>query len=91
MTGERIGASDAVAIGLVNRVVPLTGLEAETHRLASQLASKSASALRVIKQALRRGQGSNIAAEWEFNVHAQVGLIRGPDFQKFVNGLPAER
>ena len=91
MTGERIAASEAAAIGLVNRVVPLADLEAETRGLASRLAGKSGSALRVIKQALRRGQASNIAAEWEFNVHAQVGLIRGPDFRSFVDGLPKDR
>jgi enoyl-CoA hydratase/carnithine racemase len=91
MTGERIGAADALALGLVNRVVPLADLEAETRRMATVLAGKSPNALRVIKQALRRGQGSNIAAEWEFNVHAQVGLIRGPDFKRFTDSLPADK
>lgn len=91
MTGERIGAADALSIGLVNRVVPVADLQAETRRLAEVLAGKSPDALRVIKQALRRGQGSNIAAEWEFNVHAQVGLIRGPDFKRFTDSLPGDK
>jgi enoyl-CoA hydratase/carnithine racemase len=89
MTGERVSAGEAYAIGLVNRVVPLADLGAETQRMATLLAGKSPDALRVIKQALRRGQGSNIGAEWEFNVHAQIGLIRGPDFKRFTDGLPA--
>jgi enoyl-CoA hydratase/carnithine racemase len=91
MTGERIGAVEACKIGLVNRVVPLAELEAETKRMAALLASKSPNALRVIKQALRRGQGSTISAEWEFNVYAQIGLIRGPDFKRFTDGLPGPK
>jgi enoyl-CoA hydratase/carnithine racemase len=91
MTGERIGAAEALSLGLVNRVVPVADLDAETRRLAGLLAGKSPDALRVIKQALRRGQGSNIAAEWEFNVHAQVGLIRGPDFKRFTDSLPGDK
>lgn len=91
MTGERVSAADAHKLGLVNHVVPLADLEAETRRLAGILAGKSPNALRVIKQALRRGQGSTIAAEWEFNVHAQVGLIRGPDFKRFTDSLPGDK
>jgi enoyl-CoA hydratase/carnithine racemase len=87
MLGERVPAAEAKALGLANRVVPLVALEAETRRFAEGLAAKSANALRVIKQGLRRGQENSIAGEWEFNVHAQLGLIRGPDFQRFVESL----
>jgi len=89
MTGERVAAADAKALGLANRVVPLAELQAQTLAFATALAAKSANALRVIKQGLRRGQEGTIAGEWEFNVHAQMGLIRGPDFHRFVASLPA--
>lgn len=87
MTGERISAATAKEIGLATRVVALDDLEAETLKFAQNLGSKPANALRVIKQGLRRGQENSIAGEWEFNVHAQLGLIRGPDFRRFIEGL----
>jgi len=91
MTAERVPAAEAKAIGLVNRVVPLAELEAETRRFALVLAGKSPDALRVIKQGLRRGLESTIVSEWEFNVHAQTGLIRGPGFKAFVESLSPAR
>ena len=46
-TGRRIGAREAQAIGLVNRVVAPESLEAETMALASELAAKSPTAMRL--------------------------------------------
>ena len=45
LTGKRISAAEAVAIGLINRAVPAAELEAETHKLASELADKSPAAV----------------------------------------------
>jgi enoyl-CoA hydratase len=41
LTGRRIDAAEALAIGLINRVVPAASLEAETLALAHQLAELS--------------------------------------------------
>ncbi len=50
MTGDVIGAHDALRIGLVNRVVPLHELAEETEKLATLLASRSPRSMRAIKQ-----------------------------------------
>lgn len=45
LTGKRIDAGEALAMGLVNKVVPLAELEAETMALASRLAQLSPAAM----------------------------------------------
>ncbi len=49
--GELIGAERALEMGLVNRVVPLDELEAETRRWAVELARKSPVAVQLSKRA----------------------------------------
>ena len=49
--GELVGAEKALEMGLVNRVVPLEHLEAETRRWAAELARKSPVAVQVSKKA----------------------------------------
>lgn len=50
MTGEVVTAEDALTIGLVNRVVPLDTLQAETLAFADKLLSKPPMALRRTKE-----------------------------------------
>jgi enoyl-CoA hydratase/carnithine racemase len=45
LTGEFVGAEDAKAMGLINRVVPPDELEAATMALASHIASRSGQAI----------------------------------------------
>ncbi len=49
LCGDMIDASDALSLGLVNRVVPTDKLEEETMALAKKLASKSPTAVRMGK------------------------------------------
>jgi enoyl-CoA hydratase/carnithine racemase len=54
LTGDVIKADEAEKLGLVNKVVPLEELEAETMKLAEKLASKSPSSLKIGKEGLNR-------------------------------------
>ena len=51
MLGEKIDAESARRLGLVNRVVPRTQLDAEVASLAQALASRSSAVLRLGKNA----------------------------------------
>jgi len=55
MLGESIAADEALAIGLVSRVVPDDVLMAEATALARKLATKSPIALARVKQTVERG------------------------------------
>jgi cyclohexa-1,5-dienecarbonyl-CoA hydratase len=52
-TGDPLSAAQALAAGLVARVVPDDGVDAEALALAGRIARHSAAALRVAKRALR--------------------------------------
>ncbi|NVN91391.1 MAG: enoyl-CoA hydratase/isomerase family protein [Desulfuromonadales bacterium] len=56
LTGDTINASDAMALGLVNKVVPEQELVNEVLKLANKLASKSPLALQIGKEGLNRLQ-----------------------------------
>lgn len=79
MTGDRIKARRALAVGLIHRVVPGHALLLETRRLAHQLSQKSASALRGIKQAVNRGAHLSLAEGLVIEGHAFVETYQSPD------------
>ncbi|HEX3280828.1 MAG TPA: enoyl-CoA hydratase-related protein [Pyrinomonadaceae bacterium] len=60
LTGEIIEAREALALGLITRVVPAAELEAETARLLTQLRGLSALALEHAKRAIDLGQGRSL-------------------------------
>ena len=62
LTGEIIEAREALALGLVTRLVPVGELEQETSRLLGQLRGLSAIALEHVKRALDLGQGRSLDA-----------------------------
>jgi enoyl-CoA hydratase len=68
LTGKRIGAEEAKAIGLVSRVVPKEACLAEAMKVAGEIASKSPLAARFAKAAV--------------NKTFEVGLGPGLDFEK---------
>ena len=60
LTGEIIDAQTALAIGLVNHVVPADQLEAKTMEIAGRMAEKSPIALRLAKEAVKLASRSNL-------------------------------
>jgi enoyl-CoA hydratase len=55
LTGDPIGADEALRLGLVNRVVPAAELLSESKRLAASLATKPALSVRYILDAVHKG------------------------------------
>jgi enoyl-CoA hydratase/carnithine racemase len=61
-SGRRVGADEAAAIGLVDRLVPAGQARESALELAQQVAANSPVAVRAAKQALRNGAGLALAA-----------------------------
>ena len=59
-TGEAIGADDALACGLVSRVVPAEALLPEAHALAERIAVNPPQTLRLVKRLLREAQHARL-------------------------------
>ncbi|MBC7989364.1 MAG: enoyl-CoA hydratase/isomerase family protein [Luteimonas sp.] len=78
LQGSPIDAARAHALGIVNRVVPAADLEAETMKLAQQLAQAAPLALRGILDCVAIGGECGIEEGLEFET-TQFGLIFSTD------------
>lgn len=87
LTGEIIDAHEALRIGLVNKVVKPADLIPSAEGLAGSLASGPGKAIAVAKAALNRGLDSNLWAELEATVHAQLMCFTTKDFAEGVRAL----
>ncbi len=84
MTGRRLSAAEAHALGLVNSVVQSDRLEREALDLCALLGQRSAEALRTVKRAFNR----TLASDWTYVREAMSGSLRSPDVAE---GLDAYR
>ena len=69
-TGERVGAEDALRLGLVNMVVPPTALMDEAVNMALSLAGKAPRALALAKMAVN--DGVNLSLEDGLQLEAEL-------------------
>ena len=73
-TGDHITAQEAVAIGLVNKVVPKSEVLTAALTLADKIALKSPLVLKLLKRTLRYGADMPQAAALPFE-QAMIGLV----------------
>ena len=78
LTGAPINAERALQLGIVNRVVPAAELEAETMKLAAQLAASAPLALRGMLDCVNIGGECGIEEGLEYEA-AQFGLVFSTD------------
>lgn len=62
LTGRRVGAAEALTIGLVNRVVPAGDLMAETIELAGRILEAGPIAVQQAKRAIHQGSETGLSA-----------------------------
>ena len=74
LTGKRVSAAEALAIGLVNRVVPAASLEAETMALAGELAELSPATLALGLRSFYRSQDMDLEAALRF-LEGELGKV----------------
>lgn len=94
LTGEdRVSAGDALAMGLVNRVVPRDDLEGETMALAREIAAIDPVALRLTKKAVNRSlevAGFREALWANVDLDAVIEAAEVPERREF-NRIRAEQ
>jgi enoyl-CoA hydratase/carnithine racemase len=74
LTGRKLSAAEAVECGLVNRAVPAAELEAETMKLANDIAERSPAALRLGLLAFYRSQDMELEPQLRF-LQAELGRV----------------
>jgi 2-(1,2-epoxy-1,2-dihydrophenyl)acetyl-CoA isomerase len=80
LLGERFAAARALELGLVNRVLPLAQLPAETQALAQRLASGPAAALARTKALLNQSLGVSLETQLLAEQRAFAACGADPDF-----------
>jgi enoyl-CoA hydratase/carnithine racemase len=70
LTGRRVEADEALRLGIVSRVVAADELETETDRLAHELVSLDARALRAARRAVK--QGADLPLEQGLRLEARL-------------------
>lgn len=78
LLGERIDAQRALALGLVNWVVPADDLAARTRELADRLLDKPASSLALTKRALNRSLFAGFEAHLAYEADLQEVAAANP-------------
>jgi enoyl-CoA hydratase/carnithine racemase len=74
LTGRKLDAAEALACGLVTRVVPAAELEVATMKLATELAERSPATIRLGLQAFYRSQDMEYAPQLKF-LQAELGRV----------------
>src|SRR5258706_6818652 len=70
-TGDMLGPAEALAWGLVSKVVPDADLRTEPRRLAARIAANPPHAVRMTKRLLREGQHVQLATLLELSAAMQ--------------------
>ena len=91
LLSDTIGAEEALRLGLVNRVVPLEELEAETARLAMRLAAGASIALGRIKALLRASAGRSFDAQLDAEAESFAACAQTEDFVGAVDAFVHKR
>lgn len=79
MTGRMVEAAEALAIGMVDRVVAHEQLQAETEALVNALAAGPPIAIRGIKRALEASRGNELDEQLELEAQHQLAAFRSED------------
>jgi enoyl-CoA hydratase len=74
LTGAKLSAQDALAAGLVNRIVPAAELEAATMQLANDIAERSPAAIRLGLHAFYRSQDMELEPQLRY-LQAELGRV----------------
>lgn len=82
LTGDPIDATEALRIGLVNRVVPSAELAATARALASKIASRAPLAVAASRRAILRGADADLSVAGELEAAAFATLFGSDDFQE---------
>lgn len=90
-TGEAISAQEALACGLVSRVVAAEELLPTAQRLAQKIAANPAAVMRMTKRLLREGQHSSLASLLELSAGYQAIAHKTADHREAVMAFVEKR
>ncbi len=90
-TGDPIDAKEALASGLVSRVVPAEKLLPEAHALAARIASNPSSVLRMSKKLIREAQHARLETILELSAALQSITQHSEEYMTALNNFSPKR
>ena len=91
LLGERFGAADALALGLLNRVVPAADLDAATNTMVHALATGPALALRNAKRLVRESLSRSLSEQLDAEASSFAACAGTADFVEGITAFLAKR
>jgi 2-(1,2-epoxy-1,2-dihydrophenyl)acetyl-CoA isomerase len=91
LLGERFSAADALALGIVNRIVPAAELETATRVIVETLATGPAMALRNAKRLVRESLGHTLAEQLDAERASFAACAGTADFVEGITAFLAKR
>ena len=91
LTGDRVSAEEARAMGMVYRVFEDAAFADDLRAFAGGFASGPTTAYRLIKEAFRKSGGQDLEAQLRLEARLQGEAGRTPDFREAVNAFKAKR
>lgn len=82
LTGRRVGAREALALGLVNEVVPRAELDAAVDRWLAQVLACAPLSLRAIKQSVRRTAHLSAVEAQALRLPAVMAAVQSEDAEE---------
>ncbi len=90
-TGDPLSAAEALACGLVSKVVPAARLMHEARALAERIAKNPGTGLRMTKQLMREGQHMRLESLLELSAGYQAIAHKTPQHVEAVNAFVEKR
>jgi crotonobetainyl-CoA hydratase len=91
LTGRRIGAEEALRLGLVNEVAAPEDLDAAVDRWVAEILACAPLSVRAIKQMVRAGAGLTAAQAQALRLPALVEALRSADQEEGVRAFQEKR
>ncbi len=81
-TGRRIGADEAFAMGLVNKIIPTENLLSESKAYARNIAKNSSFAVSISKMLVNRGMDTNLDTGLKLEIYSWSLCFSNKDRQE---------
>jgi len=91
LTGEMVGAEEALRLGLVNRIFPSGVAASEVAQFARKLAAGAPLVHARVKAAVYAAAATDLDAALEVELRGQLELLRSKDFMEGVSAFFAKR